>query len=73
MVGMAVGDKHQVNMIDVFVLIRAGWIALCPGINQYDLSLWRGDLECRVSQPGNLHTIHLHLVMWHILFPLKIQ
>ena len=55
-------------MIDVFVLIRAGRIALCSGIDQYDLSLWRGDLECGVSQPRNLHPIHLHLVNWHKLF-----
>src|SRR2546421_12154095 len=68
MVGMAVRDKHQVNMIDALVLIRAGRIALRPGIDQYDFSLWRGDLECGVSKPGNLHPVHLHLVMWHKLF-----
>ena len=25
-------------------------------------------LECGVSQPGNLHPVHLHLVNWHKLF-----
>src|SRR6266446_1011185 len=71
MVKMTMGDQHNVNMVDLFEVIRTSRVTLCPGIDQNNLPLCGCDLECRVSKPGDLDTLHVHGVTRHVLFLLE--
>src|SRR5690348_16040057 len=58
---MSMADQHEIDLVDVFEIGRAGRVLLCPGIDQNNFALWRSDLKSSVSQPGDLRAIELHV------------
>ncbi len=60
MVVVAVRGKQQMNLLNVFVLVRAGGIVVRPGVNQKNLALRRRKFEGRMAKPRDLYAIERH-------------
>src|SRR5260370_12646645 len=71
MIKVAVGDEHEIELVDLLEVIRAGGIALCPGVDQDSFASWRYEFETNMPQPRDLHAFHINLLTCHSVPPLK--
>ncbi len=61
-VEVAVGDEHDVDLLEALQIVGAGGVALHPGVDEHGLALGGVDLEGGVPQPGELQAAGVHRV-----------
>src|SRR6266566_4479294 len=65
MIKVAVGGKHEVELVDLLEVIWAGRVAPCPGVDHNSFAARRGEFESSMPEPGDLHALHIHVVTGH--------